>query len=267
MRKRAKEQTMDLHQRAAQHNSNTRSSSGTGHEETLRGGFLLLARSAWIAFALVELVLFIGGIFAYATQLHTICTNTVHVTCNFWQPTPGNVQALAHLGIQLPVYAATFLAIDIIVSLIFWGVGLLIFCRKSEIWLGLFLSLLLVMFGAAGISTTLSISFQTLYAPPRFPLLLVLLTFIQFSALAAFLLAFPDGRFAPRWSWLIILLCIVQDVFFQLPAPYNVSFLPLPLFAAELLLTCGTTLAIPPFLYVILSLRSTPPHPKALLSA
>jgi signal transduction histidine kinase len=241
---------MDLHQRAAQHNSNTRSSSGTGHEETLRGGFLLLARSAWIAFALVELVLFIGGIFAYATQLHTICTNTVHVTCNFWQPTPGNVQALVHLGIQLPVYAATFLAIDILVSLIFWGVGLLIFWRKSETWIGLFVSLLLVMFGAAGISTTLSIAFQTLYAPPRVTLLLVLLTFIQFSALAAFLLTFPDGRFAPRWSWLVILLWIMQDVFFQLPAPYNVSFWPLPLFAAELLLTWGTTLAIQVFRYV-----------------
>src|SRR5437016_12566046 len=136
---------MDLHQRAARGNSNTRERARAKYEGTLHGAFLVLARSAWIAFALVELVLFIAGIFAYATQLHTICTNTVHVTCNFWQPTPGNVQALAHLGIQLPAYAATFLAIDILVSLIFWGVGLLIFWRKSDTWLGLFGSLLLVM--------------------------------------------------------------------------------------------------------------------------
>jgi hypothetical protein len=48
----------------------------------------------------------------------------------------------------------------------------------------------------------------------------------------------------------VILLWILQDVFFQLPAPYNVSFWPLPLFAAELLLTWGTTLAIQVVRYV-----------------
>jgi hypothetical protein len=71
-------------------------------------------------------VLFIAGIFAYATQLHTICTNTAHVTCNFWQPTPGNAHALTHLSLSLFDYAASFLTIDILVSLILWCVGLLI---------------------------------------------------------------------------------------------------------------------------------------------
>lgn len=155
-----------------------------------------------------------------------------------------------HLGISLDAYAAAFLTIDILVSLIFWGVGLLIFWRKSDTGIGLFVSLVLVMFGAAGISTTLSTAFQALYAPPAAVLLLILLTFVQFSALAAFLLTFPDGRFVPRWSWVVIFLWILQDVFFQLPAPYNVSFWPLPLFAAELLLTWGTTLAIQVFRYV-----------------
>ncbi len=54
----------------------------------------------------------------------------------------------------------------------------------------------------------------------------------------------------PRWSWVVIFLWIIQDVFFQLPPPYNVSFWPLPLFAAELLLTWGMTLAIQVFRYV-----------------
>ncbi len=241
---------MDLHQRAARSKSKTREREHAGLEETLHGGFLVLARGAWIAFALVELVLFIAGIFAYAAQLHTICTNTIHMTCNFWQPTPGNVHALAHLGLSLFDYAAYFLTVDILVSLIFWGVGMLIFWRESETWIGLFVSLVLVMFGAAGISTTLSTAFQALYAPPGVVLLLILQTFIQFSALAAFLLTFPDGRFVPRWSWVVFLLWIIQDVFFQLPAPFNVSFWPLPLFAAELLLTWGTALAIQVFRYV-----------------
>ncbi|GAC1347286.1 MAG: hypothetical protein NVSMB27_12390 [Ktedonobacteraceae bacterium] len=241
---------MDLRQLATGSKNNTHEAGRGRPDGTLHGRHLVLARSAWIAFALVELVLFIAGIFAYATQLHTVCTNTVRMTCNFWQPTPGNIQALMPLGIQLPAYATAFLTIDVLVSLIFWGVGLLIFWRKSETWIGLFVSLLLVMFGAAGISDTLNTAFEALYATPAIVLLLVLLTFIQYGSLALFLLTFPDGRFVPRWSWVVIVLWFMQDVFFQLPPPYNVSFWPLPLFAAELLLTWGTTLAIQVFRYV-----------------
>jgi hypothetical protein len=224
--------------------------SGARPDGTLSGRWLVILRGAWVELALVEFVLFIAGIFAYAIQLQTVCTNTIHTTCNFWQPTPGNARALAHLGIPLGEYAAYFLTVDVLVSLVFWAMGMLIFWRKSDTGIGLFVSLVLVMFGAAGISTTLSTAFQTLYAPPVAVLLLILLTFIQFSALAAFLLTFPNGRFVPRWSWVVILLWILQDVFFQLPAPYNVSFWPLPLFAAELFLTWGTTLAIQVFRYV-----------------
>ena len=55
---------MDLHQRAARGKSNTRDRAYAKYEGTLHGGFLVLARGAWIAFSLVELVLFIAGIFA-----------------------------------------------------------------------------------------------------------------------------------------------------------------------------------------------------------
>ncbi len=241
---------MDLHQLSAGSKSNVHEGAHARHDGTLHGRWLVVARSAWIALALVELALFIGGIFAYATQLQTVCANTIHTTCNFWQPTPGNVRALAHLGISLGAYTTYFLTVDILVSLVFWAVGVLIFWRKSDTWIGLFVSLVLVMFGAAGISDTLNTAFQALYAEPAVALLLVLLTYIQYSALAAFLLTFPDGRFVPRWSCVVIALWIIQDVFFQLPSPFNVSFWPLPLFAAELLLTWGSTLAIQVIRYV-----------------
>jgi hypothetical protein len=224
---------MNLNQEA----TTSQGSSGTIPGGTLSGRWLVILRSAWIGLTLVEFVLFIAGIFAYAIHLQTVRTNTIHTTCNFWQPTPGNARVLAHLGISLGEYTAYFLTVDVLVSLVFWAMGVLIFWRKSDTRIGLFVSLLLVMFGAAGISTTLNTAFKVLYAPPVVVVLLFLLTFIQFSALAAFLLTFPDGRFVPRWSWVVILLWILQDVFFQLPAPYNVSFWPLPLFAAELLLT------------------------------
>ena len=101
-------------------------------------------------------------------------------------------------------YTTYFLTVDILVSLVFWAVGVLIFWRKSDTWIGLFVSLMLVMFAAAGISNTLNTAFQALYAEPAVTLLLVLLTYIQYSALADFPLTFPDGRFVPRWSCVVI---------------------------------------------------------------
>jgi hypothetical protein len=134
---------MDLNQEA----TTSQGSSGTIPGGTLSGRWLVILRSAWIGLALVEFVLFIAGIFAYAIQLQTVCTNTIHTTCNFWQPTPGNARVLAHLGISLGEYAAYFLTVDVLVSLVFWAMGVLIFWRKSDTRIGLFVSLLLVMFG------------------------------------------------------------------------------------------------------------------------
>jgi hypothetical protein len=56
----------------------------------------------------------------------------------------------AHLHLSLSSYAATFTILDVFVSLVPWGVGLLIFWRKSDEAMGLLVSLLLVIFGATG---------------------------------------------------------------------------------------------------------------------
>jgi hypothetical protein len=131
--------------------------------------------------------------------------------------------------------------------LLFWIVGMLIFWRKSEEWMGVSVSLVLIIFGSFGISDTLQATFRTPQTPLFIQIPIVLLGLLQWPALGIFLLTFPTGRFAPRWSWLIVLLWIGQFGFF-----FSTNFVPV---VANFLLpvvfvTWGSTLGIQVYRYV-----------------
>ena len=81
----------------------------------------------------------------------------------------------------------------------------------------------------------------------------VYLAFCFVPALGFFLAAFPDGRFVPHWSWLLVVLFIAQGIAFVIPGPFNIMFWPPPLFGAELLLTYGGTLCVQIYRYVRVS--------------
>jgi len=214
--------------------------------------WLNLARGAWIVCALLLLANFVSSIPAYYKIMQTVCTLPNHVPCTMpgqpinasGQLTPDKLQALAHLHLSVATYAAAVVTLDVVVSLLYWGVGLLIFWRKSNEGMGLFVSLLLVLFGATGVTGY----FLGAWAPMQSPLSLQLLLFpiiflisgAQWAGLAAFLLTFPTGRFVPRWSWLLILGIISY-------APLQAS--PL-LLAADLLVLFGCILFIMVYRYV-----------------
>jgi hypothetical protein len=48
----------------------------------------------------------------------------------------------------------------------------------------------------------------------------------------------------PSWSWVIVLLWVAQVLLFALPGPLNVAYWPAALFAGELLLVWGSTVAV-----------------------
>src|SRR6185312_10274427 len=107
-------------------------------EPRLRGGWLTLARGFWLLLALALLANFIASIPGYYQGLRTLCIGDVGECSAEWLPTPDSATALHQLGFTLDNYAAYFISVDVAVSLVFWGVGLLIFWRKSNEWLGLF---------------------------------------------------------------------------------------------------------------------------------
>jgi hypothetical protein len=207
----------------------------------LQGRWLAIARAVWIVLALLLLANFIASILASYDQLRTICTNSTFGHCNIWQPTPGNTQALHRLGLSLETYTVYTLTIDVIASLVFLTVGAVIFWRKSNERMALFVSLVLVIFGSFGISDSLAGTFITAQTPLAIELLLYLLLLLQWPALGALLLTFPTGRFVPRWSWLMVLLWLLQDWFFSFG---NIVNWPLVLIAADLFLLLGSTAGI-----------------------
>jgi hypothetical protein len=228
------------HLSAARSGENTVATPPNKSGPRLQGSWLAIARAVWIVLALLLLANFIASIPATYGQLRTICTNSTFGHCNIWQPTPANMQALHRLGLSLDTYALYTLTIDVLASLVFLAVGAVIFWRKSDQWMGLFISLVLVIFGSFGISDSLAGTFISAQTPGAVKLLYLLLL-VQWPALGAVLLTFPTGRFVPRWSWILVLIWLLQDWFFTFGTIGN---WPLVLIAADLLLVLGSTAGV-----------------------
>jgi hypothetical protein len=197
----------------------------------LEGVWLYMARGVWIAFVLIELVIGILSLFVSHTSGLTICPFPANCAI-----TSDTAQALHQLGIAPSTYVTYYLVLTLLQSLVFLSVGGLIFWRKSSEPLCLATSFVFVILGLSPIINASSyppaVVFGYIYALCVLP------------ALGFFLLTFPDGRFAPSWSWIWAVLWLVQTILFELPGSFNIIFWPIPLFIAELLLTYGGTLGI-----------------------
>jgi hypothetical protein len=182
----------------------------------LRGRWLILARGLWAMLALALLANFITGIPTYYQTLRTVCTAPdPQEDCQFWQPTPANVAALHRLGLSVNTYAVYFITVDVAVSLVFWIVGAMIFWRKSDEWMGLFVSGVLIMFGSSGISDTIQGAWGNTPSISVLGVLAQLPGLLQWCSLGLFLVTFPNGRFAPRWTWIVALLWVIQFFLFD----------------------------------------------------
>jgi hypothetical protein len=212
-----------------------------------------LAQGVWIALALVLLANFVASIPAYYQIMRTACTLPSQVPCTMPGPpgntseqlTPANVQVLAHLHLSLTVYAAYIVTLDVVVSLLAWSIGLLIFWRKSAEGMGLFVSLFLVLLGATGSGNTLLGIWAPTPTPPLLSGLFNLITGAVWISLGAFLLTFPNGRFVPRWSWLVFSFWIITFVW-NSPLPFLQGLVSL----LVSLLVFGGTLFIMVYRYV-----------------
>ena len=177
-------------------------------------------RWAWMICALLLLANFLASIPGYYRIMSTICPlpNQADCTSSFGQLTASTMQTLSGWHISLDGYALYFAILDVLVSLLPWGIGLLLFWRKSNEWMGLLVSLLFVFFAGNGVANT----FTALWTPdPSSGLVVILLQIIsavQWIGLGAFLLTFPTGRFAPRWSWIIFSLWIFTFLSPTVPA-------------------------------------------------
>lgn len=186
----------------------------------LVGPWLLLARLVWWAVTLLVAVLFVAALPASFASLQTLC-----LSCNGPQLTPELARQLSALGLSLPLYAASFLALNSVFFAAYLVMACVLFWRRADDRIAFIGSLFLVSFGGAAFPGTLD---ALASLNPAWQLLVALARFLGIAFFILFSYLFPDGRFVPSWTRflaLVGLLVQVPDTFFP-GSPLSFSHLP-----------------------------------------
>jgi hypothetical protein len=203
----------------------------------VHGAWLLVARIIWAVVALFDLSLLVITYPLFVAHLGVVCPDPTKGTCGSLQLSPAQVASLQHFHLPLEGYIIYALVADLVVTLLFLVVGVLLFWYRSADRMGLFVSLLFITVGSFGIDVVHAQAFQN--PPLVIAIFGTALIFLQWPALGLLFYTFPDGRFVPRWSWLLALLFLIQVGFYSLPYPYNFDNWPLLLSVLEFLVVWG----------------------------
>ncbi len=205
----------------------------------LKGVWLLLARGVWVAFTLPELVMLMLILLASRGQGMTFCPFIMPVSCAV---TPSTAQALHHLGLSPATYDAYNLVLTLLESLAYLGVGGFLFWRKSNEPIALVTSFFLVSIGLSPFLTSTTYHLDMLF--------LSVYVISIFTALGYFLVTFPDGRFVPGWTWMLVVLWAVRTLFYLIPGPSNIAFWPPALNIVDEVVSYGGSLVVLVYRYV-----------------
>jgi len=150
-------------------NTDLKSTRGT----RLQGRWLAFLRLTWIILSVLALILFFVSLPVYfASQQKSYAVG----------------------------YAVFILALGIFVALVWFIVAVMIFWRKSNDWLALLVSLMLVLQGANTTVNSLQIIPSVWQVPSS------VLALVAFDLLFLVFCLFPNGRFVPRWiPWIGVL--------------------------------------------------------------
>lgn len=193
----------------------------------LNGPMLTLARAMWLAVALLTLGLFVASLPTQYEYYRTLCTDAV---CDVdEQLTPERLQALQAFGLSADFYAAYATALDVVFAAVYLAIASVIFARKSDDRLALFVALMLVTFGLG----TTPIALDNLAANhSAWWLPVQLVKFVGDVSILTFFYIFPDGQFVPRWTRVLAVVWLVTrvPVYFFPQSPFNDETWP-PLFS------------------------------------
>jgi hypothetical protein len=201
-------------------------STSASTQATLRELWLLLARVAWVAVAIVTL-----GAFAISVPSRY---------AELANPTENVSAALAELGLSAVAYALYTVALETIFVSGFAAVAIVIFWRRSDDPVALLVATMLVVWGPLN---GLFLPTPSEIVEPYRILGMALgqtLTYIGYITWMLFFYLFPSGRFVPRWTrWLAL---IYGVFFFGLWnfTPFGPLSWPPPLFTAAVLAVWGS---------------------------
>lgn len=176
----------------------------------LAEGAFLLARVLWLVVTIAGLAAFLAALPALINQVD--------------QPEPAVRAGLERLGISVGLYAAIFMGLGILFVLGFVTVAGIIYARKTNDWMALFVAFFLVAFGLS----TPVVSQPSSSQPAVVGLFTNFLNDFGWIALNGLFYLFPDWRLKPRWTWIPLVVLFLFIALSSLPAnnPFSPSHLP-----------------------------------------
>jgi hypothetical protein len=212
--------------------------------ETLIGRRRTTAHIAWIIVAAVDATILLFGLPLYFQELRQTCDPSTHIQrCGAGQLTTQAFHQLGQYGVTPELYAAVTVFLVGAAAALICLIGALIAWRTWNQWMGLFAAIVLITVGATGSTAeflgALSLARSSMPASAAWAVgaLVYAVVFLQWPAFGAVVLLFPTGRFAPKTSWLIVLLWTTPVAALLLPAPAWVS-------VVAVTLTYGSTIAV-----------------------
>jgi hypothetical protein len=178
----------------------------------MRGGWLLLARVAWVAVAITALAIILFSIPSSFEHYQSVCTAASEVCAEqaVDQATPEGVQTLGETGLSLRSYALLNVVVDKVFQLVFFAVGALIFWRRSDDRMAWLVSVFLVSFGPVSVDPTAA--YTLISSQPAWGLPVRSLGIVGTVSPVLFFFLFPSGRFVPHWTRWLAVAFIVNDV-------------------------------------------------------
>jgi hypothetical protein len=181
-----------------------------GHETRLSGWRRSIARAAWLALVAPIMLAFVVGIPVRFNFLSRVITDAAADPFANLIPVPdvmaisfaghlgpAEAEALGRLGLSMPGYAVIILAFEILLGLVCLAIGLLLFWRRSDDWLAIWFSLLLILLGMSGVSLIVP---TLMTVSPVWATVNLLAGLVGMLSNVHVLFLSPDGRMAPRWA-------------------------------------------------------------------
>ncbi|CAA9448117.1 MAG: ATP-binding region, ATPase-like [uncultured Rubrobacteraceae bacterium] len=143
--------------------------------------------------------------------------------------TPANIRELGTMGLSVGFYVGYLISVELVFAATSLAVGALIFWRKSDDRVALFLALALVTLGGAALTQSPDALADE---PTALRLAILFVTFLGNTSIVLFFYLFPDGRFVPRWTRplaAVFAVAQVDEFFFpssfipDIPDPFNAA--------------------------------------------
>lgn len=171
---------------------------------------LTILRYFQVALICTTIGLFIVSLPINYDHRRVVCSGE---SCPSDQLKSSSLEALNRIGMSVETFAATTVALDVLVAAIFTISAVVIFVRKPNDSFTIFVTIMLVTFGIATFTGSIH-GIARVY--PRLDWLVETIAMIGNCSIIAFLFVFPNGRFVPRWTMFVLIAWIL----YQLPRYY-----------------------------------------------